>query len=152
MMDSKPFRFIDRKQTPREDRRFVLGKGTFAADVSVDSMLHVALVMSPLPAGVLSNIDCEAASNTPGVVAVLTGAELEANVNPLYHGLDLPGIRWLPLAVDRVRYVGEWVVAVVAESRYIAEDAAELVDIDYQDHAAECTSEYCNEAECHQEI
>ena len=74
------------------------------------------------------SIDTEAALALPGVRYVLTGAELFENINPLLSGLDLPNVKRLPLAHGRARYAGEWVAAVVADSRHIAEDAMELVE------------------------
>ena len=125
------WRYVSRKRRPKEDRRFITGKGKFVADVDVAGIKHVALVTSPHPRANILNIDSASALAFPGVHAVLTGAELARETNSLYHGLDLPNVRWFPLAVGMTRYAGEWVAAVVADSRYIAEDAAELVRIDY---------------------
>ncbi len=126
------YRYVSRKRRTKEDRRFVAGKGNFVADVALPGMKHVALVPSPHPRARLVSIDASAALATPGVHAVLTGDELARHTRPLYHGLDLPAIKWFPLAVGMTRYAGEWVAAVVADSRYIAEDAAELVAVDYE--------------------
>ncbi len=126
------FRYIGRKRRPREDRRFVAGAGRFVADLALPGMLHVALVASPYPAARLVAIDARAALALPGVRAVLTGAELAQATEALASGLDIPQVRRFPLAVGRARYVGEWVAAVVAETRAIAEDAAELVDVAYE--------------------
>ena len=63
----------------------------------------------------------------PGVIDVVTGAELAAAIGPLMNGLDTPNVRRYPLAVGQVRYAGEWVCAVIAESRAVAEDAAEKI-------------------------
>ncbi len=127
----REFRFVSHKRRTKEDRRFVAGRGRFAADIQLPGTLHVAMVSSPYPCAEIKSIDTEAALAMDGVHAVLTGAELAENTNPLLSGLDLPNVRRTPLAHGRVRYVGEWVAAVVADSRYRAEDAAELVAIDY---------------------
>jgi 2-furoyl-CoA dehydrogenase large subunit len=127
------FRYIGKKRRPSEDRRFLAGAGRYVADLSLPGMLHVALVPSPYPAAVITNIDASAALALPGVRAVLTGAELAAATNPLLIGIDAPKVRRYPLAVGRARYVGEWVCAVVADSRAVAEDAAELVEVDYDE-------------------
>ncbi|HUN50921.1 MAG TPA: molybdopterin cofactor-binding domain-containing protein, partial [Candidatus Sulfotelmatobacter sp.] len=133
------FRYIGRKRRPKEDRRFLAGAGRYVADIALPGMLHVALVASPYPRATIASIDASPALKLPGVKAVLTGAQLAAATEPLYSGLDIPRVRRFPLAVGMARYVGEWVVAVVAESRALAEDAAELVQVAYESlpHAAD---------------
>ena len=127
----REFQFVSHKRRTKEDRRFVAGRGRFAADIQLPGTLHVAMVSSPYPCAEIESIDTGAALAMDGVHAVLTGAELAENTIPLLSGLDLPNVRRTPLARGRVRYVGEWVAAVVADSRYLAEDAVELVAIDY---------------------
>ena len=90
------------------------------------------MVPSQHPAARIVSIDASAALKMPGVHYVLTGDELADATDPLMNGLDTPNVRRLPLAVGQVRYAGEWVVAVVAESRALAEDAAEKVRVEYQ--------------------
>jgi 2-furoyl-CoA dehydrogenase large subunit len=126
------FRYIARKRRPKEDRRFVAGAGHYVADVSLPGMLHVALVASPYPRARILSIDAKAALQVPGVRMVLGGDELAQAVNQLHSGLDVPKVRRYPLAVGMTRYVGEWVAAVVADSRAVAEDAAELVEVEYE--------------------
>ena len=116
----------------REDRRFVVGKGRFAADVAMAGARHVALVTCPHPAARIIAIDKAAALAAPGVHYVLDGRELAAATQPLLAGLDTPNVPRRPLAVDVARYSGEWVAAVVADTRALAEDAAELVNVDYE--------------------
>jgi 2-furoyl-CoA dehydrogenase large subunit len=128
----KPFRFISTDRRVREDRRFVAGKGRFAADISVAGTRHVALVTCPYPAARIVAIDKAEALRMPGVHAVVDGRELAAATEPLITGLDTPNVPRRPLAVDVARYTGEWVAAVVADSRALAEDAAELVRVDYE--------------------
>jgi 2-furoyl-CoA dehydrogenase large subunit len=130
--DPKTFRFVSTNRRVREDRRFVAGQGHFVADVALEGMLHVAVLASPHPAARIVSIDASAALAMPGVHYVLTGDELAAATDPLMNGLDTPLVRRHPLAVGQVRYAGEWVVAVVAESRALAEDAAEKVDVSYE--------------------
>jgi 2-furoyl-CoA dehydrogenase large subunit len=129
---TKNFRYIARKRRPKEDRRFLGGAGRYVADIALPGMLHIALVASPHPRARIVAIDAAAALALPGVAAVLSGAELAHATEPLYCGLDIPKVRRYPLAVGMARYVGEWVAAVVAESRAVAEDAAELVTIEYE--------------------
>ena len=126
------FRYIARKRRPKEDRRFITGGGHYAADITLPGMKHVALVASPHPAARIAAIDPRAALALPGVLAVLDGAELAAATNPLMVGVDTPKVRRYPLATGQARYAGEWVAAVVADSRALAEDAAELVAVEYE--------------------
>jgi len=131
-MADQAFRYIAKKRRPKEDRRFIAGAGRFVADLALPGMVHVALVASPYPFARIRSIDTEMALALPGVVAVLTGAELAAGTDAVMSGVDAPKVKRWPLAHQFVRYPGEWVAAVVAESRAIAEDAAELVEVDYE--------------------
>jgi 2-furoyl-CoA dehydrogenase large subunit len=130
--DPKTFRFVSTNRRVREDRRFVAGHGHFVADVALEGMLHVAVLPSPHPAARIVSIDASAALAMLGIHYVLTGDELAAATDPLMNGLDTPKVRRHPLAVGQVRYAGEWVAAVVADSRALAEDAAERVEINYE--------------------
>src|SRR5262249_7627379 len=116
----------------RGARRFVVGKGRFAADVALPGARHVALVTCPHPAARILRIDKAAALALPGVHYVVDGRELAAATAPLQTGLDTPNVPRRPLAVDVARYCGEWVAAVVADTRALAEDAAELVEVEYE--------------------
>jgi 2-furoyl-CoA dehydrogenase large subunit len=131
MMAETGFKYIGQKRRVKEDRRFITGRGRFAADLRLPGTLHVAMVSSPYACAEILGIDASAALAMPGVRYVLTGEELSEHINPLLSGLDLPNVKRVPLARGRARYAGEWVAAVVAESRALAEDAAELVEIDY---------------------
>ena len=126
------YRYVSRKRRTKEDRRFITGRGKFVADVEVSGMKHVAVLPSPHPRANILKIDTSAAMSMSGVHYVLTGDELARETNSLFHGLDLPNVRWHPLAVGMTRYAGEWVAAVVADTRYIAEDAAELIEVEYE--------------------
>ena len=129
---AREFRYVGHARRTKEDRRFITGAGRFVADISLPGMLHVAVVASPHPFARIVSIDAAAARALPGVKAVLTGTELAGATEPLMSGLDLPKVRRYALAFPLTRYVGEWVAAVVGESRHVAEDAAELVDITYE--------------------
>jgi 2-furoyl-CoA dehydrogenase large subunit len=131
-MAESPFRYIAKKRRAKEDRRFLAGAARFVADVALPGMLHVALVASPYAFARIRGIDARAALALPGIRAVITGADLVAATDAIMSGLDAPKIRRYPLAHGLARYAGEWVAAVVAESRAIAEDAAELVEVDYE--------------------
>jgi carbon-monoxide dehydrogenase large subunit len=116
-----------------EDPKFLLGKGGYIDDMRVRGMLHAALVRSPHAHARITSIDTSRAKALPGVVAVVTGAEAAEITDPMPDFGPAPDkTTWRCLAVDKVRYVGEGVVAVLAESRYVAEDAADLVEIEYE--------------------
>jgi 3-oxo-Delta1-steroid hydratase/dehydrogenase large subunit len=126
------FRFVSTDRRVREDRRFVAGKGRFAADIALPNTRHVAVVTCPHPAARILRIDKAPALAMPGVHYVLDGRELAAATVPLLNGLDTPNAQRRAMAADVARYSGEWVAAVVADSRALAEDAAELVQVDYE--------------------
>ena len=132
MTPASPLKFVSSSRRVREDRRFVAGQGRFVADIALDGLLHVALVPSQHPAARIVSINATEATKMPGVHHVLTGEELAKATDPLMNGLETPNVRRYPLAVEKVRYAGEWVVAVVAETRAQAEDAAEKVRIEYE--------------------
>ncbi len=125
------FRYIGKKRRTKEDPRFVMGRGRFVADIALPGMKHVALVASPYPSARILAIKAAAALAVPGVHYVLTGEEFCAATDSLAIGVDTPKVTRYALAKDVVRYTGEWVAAVVADTRAIAEDAAELVEVDY---------------------
>ena len=129
-MVEKKYKFISQPRHPTENRRFVAGRGNFVADIDRPNMLHVAPLSSHYPAAIINNIDISEAMMMDGVIDVITGAEIGAAIQPLMNGLDTPKVQRFPLAVNRVRYAGEWVCAVVAETRAIAEDALEKIIID----------------------
>jgi CO/xanthine dehydrogenase Mo-binding subunit len=129
---AQKFRYVSSDRRVREDRRFVAGKGRFVADIALPGMRHVALVTCPYPAARITGMDKSAALAVPGVHYVLDGIELAGATLPLATGLDTPNVPRRPLAVDVARYCGEWVAAVVADTRAIAEDAAELVEVSYE--------------------
>jgi 2-furoyl-CoA dehydrogenase large subunit len=126
------FKYIGRHRRAVEHRRFVTGQGHYAADVVVPGMLHVAIVASPYASARIVSIDASAALSMIGVQAVLTGDELTPEIDPMLPGVDAPKVARYPLARGVVRYAGEWVVAVVAETRALAEDAAEMVVVEYE--------------------
>jgi carbon-monoxide dehydrogenase large subunit len=121
----------------KEDRRFLTGTGQFVDDVQLPHMLHAAMVRSPHAHARLLHIDASAARRMPGVVAVLTYQDIATTVEPRpipLRARSYPGIeRFLqyPLAHRKVRYVGEPVAVVLAETRYLAEDALDGVAVAY---------------------
>ncbi|MCB1486942.1 MAG: xanthine dehydrogenase family protein molybdopterin-binding subunit, partial [Bauldia sp.] len=125
----------------KEDRRFTTGQGTYTGDVNLAGQLHAVFVRSPHAHAHIKSVDLSEASKMPGVVAIHTGEELEAGgINHLICGWAITskngsGMRmgpYPPLAIGKVRFVGQPIVAVVARSRDQAEDAAEAVQIDYE--------------------
>ncbi len=122
-----------------EDPRILTGGGRYTDDIKLPGMLHAAFVRSPLAHGQVLAVDAEAARALPGVVAVYTGADMAAMTlpgqDPLFAmmGGGGPAPEYTLLATDKVRFVGDPVAIVVAESRYLAEDGCELVEVDYAD-------------------
>src|ERR1700722_106892 len=122
-----------------EDPRIRPGAGRYVDDIKLPGMLHAAFVRSPLAHGLVLSVDASAARALPGVVAVLTGADLEAITvsapDPLLalFTTDGPTPEFTLLATDKVRFVGDPVAIVIAESRYLAEDGCELVEVEYDD-------------------
>ncbi|WP_170235343.1 xanthine dehydrogenase family protein molybdopterin-binding subunit [Verticiella sediminum] len=120
----------------REAPRFVSGRGHYVDDLRRPGMVHARVVRSSVAHGVIRGIDTAAAAALPGVLAVVTGADIADLLKDIpQRTCPLPGMEHFlqrPLAVDRVRYVGEPIAVVVAEDAYLAEDAAERVlpDID----------------------
>ncbi len=115
----------------REDPSLLTGNVTYVNDFKVSGMLHAAVLRSPYAHARILNIDTEAARELPGVYAVLTGREAAEVIGPVPAFCAEPVVE-TAIAVDKVRYVGEAVVAIAAESRYIAEDALELIEIEWE--------------------
>lgn len=126
--------FVGQSVKRVEDDRFLIGEGQFVADVQPAGGLHAAFVRSPFPHATITAIDTSEAKRHPGVVAVFTGAELNEGTNPFVPLAPQPG-SYTPLyrsmADETVRHIGDPVALVIAESRHIAEDAVELVVVDY---------------------
>lgn len=121
----------------REDPRLITGKGNYVEDVKLPGMLHAAILRSPYAHARIRSINVDAARQLPGVVAVFTGAEIAQEQNPLPYAWQAGGVQNnvntpRALAVDEVHFVGEGVAMVVAESPYIAYDALELIEVDYE--------------------
>lgn len=119
-----------------EDPRLLRGKGTYVDDIDLPDMLHAALLRSPHAHAKIVSIDPGAALALPGVHLVLTARDLGEVLEPSpllvpHAALTQPRTQ-LPLALEEVRYVGEAVALVVAESRYLAEDALDLIDVEYE--------------------
>jgi carbon-monoxide dehydrogenase large subunit len=123
-----------------EDPRILTGRGRYVDDVVLPGMLHAAFKRSTIPHGRVRSVDASAARELPGVVAVYTGEDMKRLTNAVAPGAAIgmnlmPGLRapvTYALATDKVRYVGDPIALVVAEDRYIAEDAVELIEEDIE--------------------
>ena len=129
----------------REDPEILRGESKFTADINLPGTTHVAILHSPHPHARIKSIDTSAAAKMPGVMRVFTGADLAGKMMPMVciwkpagveshfrpHPYGLPGSQ-TALATDKVRYVGEWVAAVVAETREQAYAALPAIKVDYE--------------------
>ena len=122
---------------PAELHPLILGRGRFLDDLDLPGMLHAAFVRSPHASARIEGIDVASARAMPGVAAVLTASDLAGRVRPIRTlcaadaGANYRATDWPVLAAGKVRYVGEAMAVVVAESRYVAEDAAQRVEVEY---------------------
>jgi aerobic carbon-monoxide dehydrogenase large subunit len=114
----------------KEDDRFIRGRGNYVDDINLPGMLHMAILRSPFAHARINSIDASAAEALPGVVAVVTG-ELLAQHNLAWMP-TLSGDTQAVLATDKVRMQGQEVACVVAENPYVAHDALELIEVDYE--------------------
>ncbi len=130
-MEAEQFRWIGKSLPRVEDERLMRGAGRYIDDLEPFPGCKVAaIVRSPYAHAHIRNIDVEAALQVPGVVGVITGADARREMRPFPVGVPAK-VDYYPLAIDKVRFVGEPVAVVVADTRYIAEDATELVEVDY---------------------
>src|SRR5438874_2092664 len=127
--------FFGKSIKRREDPRLVTGKGNYVDDVKVPFTTHAVFVRSPHAHARINGIDASAAKKLKVVLAVYTGKDLvSGGVKPIPVAWLLPGLKvpaFHPLATDRVRFMGQPVAVVIAETPYLARDAAELVEVDY---------------------
>src|SRR5262249_35109253 len=126
-------RFVGQRVARHEDARFLTGRGTFVDDIVLPDTLHAAFVRSDIARGTIASVDSAAAAAMPGVVAVFTASDLNPLVREWWVDFEGPegAARPFRLLADRdVRFVGEPMAMVAADSRYRAEDAAEAVEVD----------------------
>jgi len=119
----------------REDPQLIRGAGQYVDDVKLPDMLHVAILRSHYAHATIKSVDTDAAREHPGVIAVFTGSELNDEIAPLPVGggndtLRVP--KHYVLAVDRVCHVGQGIAAVIADDRYTAKDALDLIRVEYE--------------------
>jgi len=127
----------------REDPRLLTGTATYVDDIKLPGMNYAMIVRSPHGAATIRSIDTAKAAALPGVIAVYTGADVK-DVGSVVCGADLPGLRKPDhkiLSQGRVYYIGHPVAVVVARDRYIAADAADLVEVEYEVGQAVCDPE-----------
>ena len=114
-----------------EDHRLLAGGSSYVDDIKLPGMVHALVLRSPHAHARIMSIDTSKAKNSPGIFLVMTGAEAAEVTGPTASFASPPCPQYC-LAVDRVRHVGEAVAAVVAESRYLAEDAIDLIEVAYE--------------------
>src|SRR5271156_5437271 len=126
-------RWVGASLPRKEEDRLLRGRGKFTDDIKLREMLYLCFVRSPYAHARIVSIDTSAAEALPGVICAITGKEVAGQTQPFIEiGPEhAQKIRDFPMAVDKVRYQGEPVAAVVAESAALAEDAAELVAVEY---------------------
>jgi CO/xanthine dehydrogenase Mo-binding subunit len=119
------------RDIPRQrDPEILSGRGTYIDDVKLPGMLHAAVLRSPYAHARIAAVDTQAARELPGVVAVLTGKEAAELVGPNAAFCAEP-VPQYAVAIEKVRFAGEAVAVVAATSRYVAEDACQLIDVEY---------------------
>ena len=136
VQDSK--QWMGARMERKEDLRLVMGQGKYLADIVLPGMLHAVFVRSEYAHAKILSIDTSAARALPGVVDILTGEDFRHAVKSMRQPVLLPNLpakypEYLALAVDKVKYHGDPVAVVIARDKYIAEDAAELVMVDYEE-------------------
>ncbi|HVM66681.1 MAG TPA: xanthine dehydrogenase family protein molybdopterin-binding subunit, partial [Acidimicrobiales bacterium] len=129
-------RFVGQSVPRKEDPRLLTGRGRYVDDVRVPGMLHAHFVRSDVARGRITRLDVSAAREAPGVAAVLTAEDLNASAGPMLPTLFVGGAMGrgaplVPLAPGDVRFVGDPIAIVLASDRYAAEDAADLVEVEY---------------------
>jgi CO/xanthine dehydrogenase Mo-binding subunit len=124
-------RWIGKRLNRVEDPRFLRGQGRYIDDIKLPGMAHAAVLGSPHAHARIVSIDTRAAERLPGVIAVVTGEDVAARAAPL-PSFGAGEIVQDMIATEKVRYHGETVAAVIAEDRYVAEDACELIDVVYE--------------------
>ncbi|HTY57126.1 MAG TPA: xanthine dehydrogenase family protein molybdopterin-binding subunit [Candidatus Binataceae bacterium] len=120
------------------NRQLAAGKGQFVGDVQLDGMLYMAVVRSPYAHARIRGINTKPAEEVPGVQYVMTGKEAFERMNSITESYDTAAmgaksVKWYALCPERVRFVGEAVAAVVAEDKYNARKAADLIEVDYEE-------------------
>jgi carbon-monoxide dehydrogenase large subunit len=132
--ETKAEKLVGKRIRRREDPRLITGTATYVDDIKMPGMHHACIVRSPYAAARIKSVNIKPALEAPGVVAVFTSEDTK-DIGPVPCGASLPGLR-VPdhrvLATERTYYVGHPIAVVVAADRYVARDAADLVEVDYE--------------------
>ena len=135
-MTTTPMKMVGQALKRREDPKLITGRGNFLDDIKLPGMLYAAVLRSPYAHAKINSIDTSKAAALPGVVAVFTGEDM-MDINPLPCAWQAGGVKNnvntpRALSVGTVRFAGDGVALVVAEDRYIARDALDLIEVDYE--------------------
>ncbi|HZW57233.1 MAG TPA: xanthine dehydrogenase family protein molybdopterin-binding subunit [Nitrososphaerales archaeon] len=125
-----PKKWVGQPVKRKEDTRLLTGRGRFIDDLKLAGMRYAAILRSPYPHAKIVAIDTREALEQPGVLAVITGKDVAELTNPMAPAPAIP-LQYYPMAIEKVRFVGEPVALVVASSRYQAEDALDHVRVEY---------------------
>src|SRR5512139_1298546 len=123
-------KWVGRSMKRKEDLRLLCGRGNFMADIKLPNMKHAAILRSPYAHARILGLDIASALKAPGVVGILTGEDVAKMSQPFPVGVTIPP-KYYSCAVDKVRFVGEPVAVVIAQDRYLAEDALDLIEVEY---------------------
>ncbi|MGY4541303.1 carbon-monoxide dehydrogenase large subunit [Arthrobacter sp. UYNi723] len=128
---------VGRARLRKEDAHLITGRSRFTDNITLPGMLHLAMVRSPFAHAKITSVDAAAAKSSPGVIAVLTGADVAAEQGSLPNAWPITPDQKAPahpaIAVDEVAFAGEVVACIIARSPAAARDAVELVDVDYEE-------------------
>ena len=136
MPERESTKWVGKSYKRKEDLRLLVGRGKFVDDIKLPNMKHAAILRSPYAHAWIRNVDTSAAEKLPGVRGVLTGADVKKMSSPFAVGVPIPP-KYYSCAVDKVRFVGEPVAVVIADTRYIAEDALDLIQLSFMELSLE---------------
>jgi carbon-monoxide dehydrogenase large subunit len=128
-------KYVGRPMKRKEDPRLIQGLAHYVDDIQLANMHYMAVVRSPYAHAKIRSMDISKAKSAPGVVAVITGEDVRGVIGPVPCAAQIPDMKPAVrnvLATDKVRFVGEPVAVIVANDRYAARDAVDLVEIDYE--------------------
>ena len=131
MPEKQQNKWVGKGMKRKEDLRLLTGRGRFMDDIRLPNMKYAAILRSPYPHAWIKGMDITRALQVSGVRGVLTGEDVAAMSQPFPVGVPIPP-KYYSCAVDKVRYVGEPLAVVIADSRYIAEDALDMIEVEYE--------------------
>src|SRR4030095_8202514 len=129
-------KYVGERIKRTEDPRLIKGLAHYVDDIRLPDTLHVAFLRSMYAHGRMTGIDTTEALKVPGVVAIYTGKDIATKIGPVPCAAALPDLKvpdYRVLATDKALFVGHPIAAVVAEDRYAARDAADLISVDYEE-------------------